>query len=62
MDWLKWGAECAMILTLITTIVLVSILLPMYLVWLGGWYGILGLVLFAVLKATSLVYFSDRPS
>ena len=60
MDWLKWGAECAMILTLITIIVLVAIVLPMYLVWLGGWYGILGLVLFAVLKATSLVYFSDR--
>lgn len=60
MDWLKWGAECAMVLTLITTIVLVAIVLPMYLVWLGGWYGIVGLVLFAVLKATSLVYFSDR--
>lgn len=60
MDWLKWGAECAMVLTLITTIVLVAIVLPMYLVWLGGWYGIVGLVLFAVLKATSLIYFSDR--
>ena len=61
MDWLKWGAECAMILTLITTILLVCIVLPMYLVWLGGWYGIMGLVLFAVLKAISLVYFSDKP-
>ena len=59
MDWIQWGLQVLTIIALFIGIILLGVVLPLYLVWTGGWYGILGLFLYATLKALSLVYFTD---